>query len=152
MRSPWASGIDARLCSMMLVADSPSAEWRVDNLTVDVVIENHSQSQGAAAAPMTSITFHTSAAKTLIATIASLAMLAIFAAPSRADDASILKFSGGTVEPARLNLPANTPVRLQVTNAGDAAVDFESFEVHRERVVQPGKTIPVNIPRLEPGT
>jgi len=101
---------------------------------------------------MTSITFHTSAAKTLVATIASLAMLAIVAAPSRADDASILKFSRGTVEPARLNLPANTPVRLQVTNAGDSAVEFEAFELHRERVVQPGQTITVLIPRLAPGT
>jgi heme/copper-type cytochrome/quinol oxidase subunit 2 len=102
---------------------------------------------------MTSIPFRTSAAKTLVATIASLAMLAIFAAPSRADDgSSMLRFSGGTVEPAQLTLPANTPVKLQVINAGDAAVEFESFELHRERVVQPGQTITVNIPRLAPGT
>src|SRR5216684_3237344 len=95
----------------------------VDNRTIHVVIENHSQSQGAGAAQMTSTLFHTSAAKTLVATIASLAMLAIFAAPSRADDdASILKFSRGSVEPARLNLPANTPIKLQVINAGDSAV------------------------------
>jgi heme/copper-type cytochrome/quinol oxidase subunit 2 len=102
---------------------------------------------------MISMTFRTSTAKTLVATIASLAMLAIFAAPSRADDdSSILKFDRGTVEPARLTLPANTPVKLQVINAGDAAVEFESFELHRERVVQPGQTITVNIPRLAPGT
>jgi len=102
---------------------------------------------------MTSMTFYTPAAKTLVAALASLAMLAIFAAPSRADDeASILKFNRGTVEPARLNLPANTPVKLQVTNAGDSAVEFEAFELHRERVVQPGQTITVLIPRLAPGT
>lgn len=102
---------------------------------------------------MISMTFRTSTAKTLVATIASIAMLAIFAAPSRADDdSSILRFNRGTVEPARLMLPANTPVKLQVINAGDAAVEFESFELHRERVVQPGQTITVNIPRLAPGT
>src|SRR5258705_1324752 len=102
---------------------------------------------------MTSMTFHPPAAKTLVATLASLAMLAIFAAPSHADDeASILKLNRGTVEPARLNLPANTPVKLQVTNAGDSAVEFEAFELHRERVVQPGQTITVLIPRLAPGT
>ncbi len=102
---------------------------------------------------MTSIMFPTSTAKTLVVTIASLAMLAIFAAPSRADDdSSMLRFNRGTVEPARLTLPANTPVRLQVTNAGDSAVEFESFELHRERVVQPGQTITVIIPRLAPGT
>jgi heme/copper-type cytochrome/quinol oxidase subunit 2 len=102
---------------------------------------------------MTPTLFRTSTAKTLVVTIASLAMLAIFAAPSRADDdSSVLRFNRGSVEPARLTLPANTPVRLQVTNAGDAAVEFESFELHRERVVQPGQTITVIIPRLAPGT
>ena len=102
---------------------------------------------------MTSMPFGTSAAKILVATIASFAMLAIFAAPSRADDSSsMLRFSRGTVEPAQLTLPANTPVKLQVINTGDAAVEFESFELHRERVVQPGQTITVNIPRLAPGT
>lgn len=102
---------------------------------------------------MTPMPFHTSSAKTLVVTIASFAMLAVFAPPSRADDgSSALRFSRGTVEPARLTLPANTPVKLQVTNAGDAAVEFESFELHRERVVQPGQTITVIIPRLAPGT
>jgi heme/copper-type cytochrome/quinol oxidase subunit 2 len=102
---------------------------------------------------MTSTLFPTSAAKTLVVTIAALAMFAIFAAPSRAEDgSSMLRFSRGAVEPAQLTLPANTPVRLQVTNAGDSAVEFESFELHRERVVRPGQTITVNIPRLAPGT
>jgi heme/copper-type cytochrome/quinol oxidase subunit 2 len=102
---------------------------------------------------MTPMTLRRSAAKTLAATIASLAMLAMFTVPSRADDgSSMLRFSRGTVEPARLTLPANTPVKLQVTNAGDSAVEFEAFELHRERVVQPGQTITVIIPRLAPGT
>jgi heme/copper-type cytochrome/quinol oxidase subunit 2 len=80
-------------------------------------------------------------------------MFAIFAPSSRAEDgSSMLRFSRGAVEPARLTLPANTPVRLQVINAGDSAVEFESFELHRERVVQPGQTITVIIPRLAPGT
>lgn len=96
---------------------------------------------------------HTSTRKTVAVTIASLAMLAMFAAPSRAaDDSSELRFSRGSVEPVRLTIPANAPVKLQVTNAGDAAVEFESFELHRERVVQPGQTITVYIPGLAPGT
>ena len=86
--------------------------------------------------------------------ILSFAILATFAAPSAcaADDASQLRFHAGAVEPANLALPANTPVKLQVTNAGDAAVEFESFELHRERVVQPGQTITVYLPALPPGT
>ncbi len=84
---------------------------------------------------------------------ASLALLALFAAPpARAADDSSLRFHAGAVEPASLTVPANTPVKLQVTNSGDAAVEFESFELHRERVVQPGQTITVYIPALPPGT
>jgi hypothetical protein len=86
--------------------------------------------------------------------IAVMAILAVFAAPAAraADDSSQLRFRAGAVEPASLTLPANTPVQLQVTNSGDAAVEFESFELHRERVVQPGQTITVYIPALPPGT
>jgi len=84
---------------------------------------------------------------------ASLALLAAFAvSTARAANDSSLRFHAGAVEPASLTLPANTPVKLQVTNAGDAAVEFESFELHRERVVQPGQTIAVYIPALPPGT
>jgi heme/copper-type cytochrome/quinol oxidase subunit 2 len=97
--------------------------------------------------------FRSSTRTTLIATLASLAMLAVAGSPSRAeDDSSQLRFTRGAVEPVRLTVPANTPVKLQVSNAGDAAVEFESFELHRERVVQPGQTITVLIPRLAPGT
>ena len=86
--------------------------------------------------------------------IAALALLVVSTAPSAraADDSSQLRFQSGAVEPASLTLPANTPVKLHVTNAGDSAVEFESFDLHRERVVQPGQTITVNIPALPPGT
>lgn len=93
-----------------------------------------------------------SSAKALVITFASLAILAMFAPPARAaDDSSQLRFAHGTVEPVRLTIPANAPVKLQVINAGDTAVEFESFELHRERVVQPGQTITVYIPALAPG-
>jgi heme/copper-type cytochrome/quinol oxidase subunit 2 len=87
-------------------------------------------------------------------TIAALALFAAFASPvtCAADDSSQLRFRAGAVEPASLTLPANQPIKLRVTNAGDAAVEFESFELHRERVVQPGQTITVYIPALPPGT
>ena len=85
---------------------------------------------------------------------ASFILLAALTAPSThaADDSSQLRFHSGAVEPASLTLPANTPVKLRVTNDGAAAVEFESFELHRERVVQPGQTITVYIPALPPGT
>jgi heme/copper-type cytochrome/quinol oxidase subunit 2 len=92
--------------------------------------------------------------KLTAAVIASFSLVAAIAnLPAYADgDSSQLRFHTGAVEPASLTLPANTPVKLKVINAGDAAVEFESFELHRERVVQPGQTITVNIPALPPGT
>jgi len=95
----------------------------------------------------------TSTCKTALIALASLAMLAMFAPLSRAgDNSSQLRFAHGAVEPASLTIPANAPMQLQVINAGDTAVEFESFELHRERVVQPGQTITVYIPALAPGT
>ena len=87
--------------------------------------------------------------------ISATTLLSFFAAPaiSRADDdSSQLRFQNGRFEPASLTLPANTPVKLQLTNAGDNAIEFESFELHRERVVQPGQTITVFLPPLSPGS
>ncbi len=54
--------------------------------------------------------------------------------------------------PPQLTVPANTGFKLRVTNADPAAIEFESFELHRERVVQPGETITVYMPALAPGT
>ena len=88
----------------------------------------------------------------IAATIIAALVASVAPSTGAADDSSQIRFRAGAVEPASLTLPANTPVKLQVTNAGDAAVEFESFELHRERVVQPGQTITVYIPALPPGS
>jgi heme/copper-type cytochrome/quinol oxidase subunit 2 len=90
--------------------------------------------------------------KTATLTASFILLAALTATSLQADDSSHLRFHAGAVEPASLTLPANTPVKLRVTNDGAAAVEFESFELHRERVVQPGQTITVYIPALPPGT
>jgi heme/copper-type cytochrome/quinol oxidase subunit 2 len=93
-------------------------------------------------------------AKSATLALALSALCASFVIPSLAlatEDSSHLSFHNGQVEPANLSLPANTPVKLQVTNTGDAVIEFESFELNRERVVQPGQTITVNLPPLSPG-
>jgi len=63
-----------------------------------------------------------------------------------------IKLERGRYAPAELTVPANTAFKLRVTNADPAAIEFESFELHRERVVQPGETITVYMPALAPGT
>jgi plastocyanin len=72
--------------------------------------------------------------------------------PAHADDTQPqLKFANGHFEPASFNVTAGTPVKLTVMNQGDAPIEFESFELNRERVVQPGHSITVQLPKLDPG-
>ena len=85
-----------------------------------------------------------------------LAMAAAFAfsAPTFAaagETKSDLTYRNGAFEPASLTVAAGEPVRLTVTNTSDTAIEFESFELNRERVVLPGKAIVVLLPKLEPG-
>jgi hypothetical protein len=71
---------------------------------------------------------------------------------ARADDPQPqLKFADGHFEPASLNIAAGKPTTLTVINDGKSAIEFESFELNRERVVQPGQTITVKLPKLDPG-
>ena len=73
-------------------------------------------------------------------------------APARADDApKSLRYLNGHFEPANLAVAANAPFKVEVSNQDRAAIEFESFELHRERVVRPGETITVYIPALAPG-
>jgi hypothetical protein len=77
---------------------------------------------------------------------------AAFAAPSFADNAMpSVQFQDGRFEPANVVVPANKPFKVQVTNSAGSAIEFESFELHRERVVRPGETITVYMPPLSPG-
>lgn len=71
----------------------------------------------------------------------------------RAEDGVFeITLTGGRFTPAQVVVPAHTPFKVRVTNADPAAIEFESFELHRERVVQPGETITVFMPALGPGT
>jgi len=73
---------------------------------------------------------------------------------ARADDsaASVVRFQGNRFEPAELVVKAGAPLQLRVVNANPDAIEFESFELNRERVVQPGQEIVVYLPPLDPGT
>ncbi len=63
-----------------------------------------------------------------------------------------ITLKGGHFDPLELVVPANTAFKLLVTNSDADAIEFESFELHRERVVKPGETITVFMPSLSPGT
>jgi len=74
-----------------------------------------------------------------------------FATIALADDVPQLKFVHGHFEPASFEVPADKAFKLNVTNQDASAIEFESFELNRERVVGPGETITVNLPKLDPG-
>ena len=92
------------------------------------------------------------------AALAALAMpILLAAAPDRgraAEDKGPtfeIVFRGGAIEPKRLEVPAKTEFQLQIRNEEDAAAEFESVQLHKEKVVPPhGKSVVV-IRSLEPG-
>ena len=67
------------------------------------------------------------------------------------DTTTQLKFEGGHFAPASFAVAAGAPIKLTVLNNSDSAIEFESFELNRERVVQPGASITVLLPKLDPG-
>ena len=54
-------------------------------------------------------------------------------------------------DPAELTGPAGQRMKIEVTNRTSAAIEFESFELNRERVIQPGQTVSVYVSGLEAG-
>jgi hypothetical protein len=68
-----------------------------------------------------------------------------------ADAAAHITLQQGRFDPVEVVVPANVGMQVQVTNADPSAIEFESFDLHRERVVQPGQTITVYLPALKPG-
>ena len=91
--------------------------------------------------------------KSLMTAAATGTMIAL-CAPSFASGgvASEVRFNNGRFEPSQLVVPANAPFAVRVTNADKAAIEFESFELHRERVVRPGETITVLMAPVAPGS
>src|SRR5579872_180513 len=88
----------------------------------------------------------------LVVLATGFAVVVIFSSTVRADDAPPqIKWVDGHFEPTAFNVPAGKAFKITVTNQGGSAIEFESFELNRERVVQPGETITVNLPKLDPG-
>jgi len=67
------------------------------------------------------------------------------------DSVQDLEFRDGHFEPSTLSVSANAPVKLRVKNTTTNPIEFESFELNRERVVPPGGVITVFLPALSPG-
>jgi len=81
------------------------------------------------------------------------ALLAPGPSRARAEDPSFpLTIREHRFEPAELQVPAGVKVRLIVRNADATVEEFESYSLHREKVVPGGGEITVLIGPLSPGT
>jgi plastocyanin len=76
----------------------------------------------------------------------------VLAATAKGEDgASEIRFENHHFAPQTLTVPAGQPLSLKVTNASADTIEFESFMLHREKVIEPGQTITVRLPSLNPG-
>jgi len=54
--------------------------------------------------------------------------------------------------PETLEIPANQKVKLVIVNQDTSAEEFESYDLHREKIVQGNSKITVFVGPLKPGT
>jgi hypothetical protein len=60
-------------------------------------------------------------------------------------------FKNGAIEPKRLEVPAGTRFRLEIRNEDDGPVEFESVELHKEKVLAAHAQTVMVIRTLDPG-
>jgi hypothetical protein len=87
-----------------------------------------------------------------IARVAALLSL-IAAAPVFADDPSFaITLKNNRFVPSEVQIPAGVKVKLIVRNENPVPSEFESTELHREKIVTPGAQINVFVGPLDPGS
>lgn len=81
------------------------------------------------------------------------ACIAAASLPAMADDPTFkLDIKDGVITPLELEVPANTRIRLEVTNSGTTPAEFESVQLKKEKVIAGGNTTVMVIRNLDPGT
>lgn len=83
----------------------------------------------------------TAFALALLATCASAADLPTFQ----------LEMADGKLNPARIEVPAGKRIKIEISNTGKGAVEFESVQLRKEKVLAPGGKSFVVIAPLQPG-
>ena len=81
-----------------------------------------------------------------------LLVLAV-SAPALADDPSFsIVLKNNQFVPSEVQIPTGVKVKLVVHNSNPTASEFESTQLHREKVVLPGQEITVFVGPLDPGS
>ena len=85
--------------------------------------------------------------------VAAVAAAVAAAAGARADDMPVfrLEFRDGAIAPLRVAVPAERPFKLVLDNVGASPVEFESRDLHKEKVLAPGTSSFMVIRRLAAG-
>ena len=82
-----------------------------------------------------------------------LAALACATAPALAEDPTFrIDIRDGVITPLEMEVPANTRIRLEVTNSGTSPAEFESVQLKKEKVIAAGNSSVMVIRNLDPGT
>ena len=84
---------------------------------------------------------------------AALIAVAVVAAPAAFADDPLHKLTArdGAFEPATIEVAAGKRFRLEVSNEGKSAMEFESRELKQEKVIPPGKKATLTINALKAG-
>jgi hypothetical protein len=72
-------------------------------------------------------------------------------ATAEGDPSFKIEFKDGTVNPSRLEVPANRRIVLELSNIGETPAEFESLELRKEKVLAPGSSSSLVIRTLDPG-
>jgi len=85
-------------------------------------------------------------------TLPRLAAALLLAGPALADNSTaLLTIRNHQFEPSELEVPAGQKIELRVSNADPNPAEFESSDLHREKVVTGGQQVTVFIGPLRPG-
>lgn len=63
-----------------------------------------------------------------------------------------IRFVNHQFVPQNLTVAAGQALVINVVNASEETIEFESFKLNRERAMSPGETISVHLPALSPGS
>ena len=86
----------------------------------------------------------------LIALTLIIASLSVSAHAEKIEQHIVLKDQAFT--PNELTVPAGQTITLIIKNDDAVAAEFESYELHREKIVPPGKEVTLNLSAMKPGT
>lgn len=82
-----------------------------------------------------------------------LSIAAVIAGPALADPPNFaITLKNNQFVPNEVQVPAGVKVELVVKNDNATPSEFESTQLHREKVVTPGETITVFVGPLDPGS